>query len=72
MMVPQIGPHGHQKIQFLMRTGVVANTEVTKSLHTSACKLTTYPFVLHASLENRDKGHLQGKEAQWSRMSKVT
>ena len=41
MMAPQIGQH---EIQFLMRTGVLANTEATKSLHTSDCKLTTYPL----------------------------
>ena len=33
-----------RKIQFLMRTGVLANTEAPKSLHTSACKPTTYPL----------------------------
>ena len=35
---------GFKKIQFLMRTGVLFNTEAPKSLHTSACKLTTYPL----------------------------
>ena len=44
MMAPQIGHMGFKKIQFLMRTGMLANTEATKSLHTSACKLTTYPL----------------------------
>ena len=48
-MAPQIGPHGPQEHHFVMRTGVPANTEATKteatkSLHTSACKLTTYPL----------------------------
>ena len=51
-----------------MTTGVLANTEATKSLHTSACKLTTYSFVQHVSLGYRDKGHLQAREAQWSKM----
>ena len=64
MMAPQIGHMGFKKIQFLMRTGVLANTEATKSLHTSACKLTTYPLCV--------AGHLQAKEAQWSRMLKAT
>ena len=49
-----------------------SNTEVTKSLYTSTCNLTTYPFVQHTSLENRDKGHLQAKEAQRSRMLTAT
>ena len=72
MMAPQIGPHSFKKIQCLMRTGVLANTEATKSLHTSTCKPTTYPFVQHVSLANNDKGHLQAREAQWSRMLKET
>ena len=43
-MAPQIGPMSFKKIKFLMRTGVLANTELTKRLHTTACKLTTYPL----------------------------
>ena len=39
----RLGHMGFKKIQFLMRTGVLPNTEA-KSLHTSACKLTTYPL----------------------------
>ena len=35
---------GFKISQFLMRTGVLASTEVTKSLHTSVCKLITYPL----------------------------
>ena len=66
------GHMGFKKIQLLMKTEVLANVEVTKSLHTSTCMHTTYPFAQHLSLENRDKGHLQAKEAQWSRMSKAT
>ena len=61
---------GFKKIQFLMTTGVLANTEATKSPHSSACKLTTYPFVQYVSLVNRVKDHLQAKEAQWSRTFK--
>ena len=37
----RLGHMGFKKIQFLMRTGVLANTEATQSLHTSPCKLTT-------------------------------
>ena len=58
----RLGHFGLEKIQFLMRTRVLANTEATKSLHTFACKFTTYPFVQHVSLANRDKGHLQEKK----------
>ena len=46
-----------------MRTGVLANTEVTKRLHTSTYKLTPTPFVQHVSLEDRDKAHLQENKA---------
>ena len=68
----RLGHMGFKKIQYLMRTGVFANTEATNSLHTSAWKLLPTPFVQHVSLENRDKGHLQAREAQWSRMFKAT
>ena len=40
----RLGYMGFKKFQFLMRTGVLANTEATKSLRNSACKLTTYPL----------------------------
>ena len=39
-----------------MRTVVLANTEVTKSLHTSTCKLTTYPLCAACQF---------GKQRQW-------
>ena len=71
MMAPQIGPHGLQETS-ISRAGVLASTEATKNLHTTACKLTTYPFVQHVSLANRDKGHLQAREAQSSMMLKET
>ena len=58
----RLGHMGFKKIQFLMRTGVLANTEATNSLHASTCKLTT-PFVQHVSLVNRDKGHLHEKSS---------
>ena len=40
----RLGHMDFKKIQFLIRTGVLANTEATKSLHTSPCKLTTFPL----------------------------
>ena len=67
-----MGHLGFNKIQFLIRTGVLANTEATKVfIHLHANLLPT-PFVQHVSLANRDKGHLQAKEPQWSRMFKAT
>ena len=63
---------GFKKIEFLMRTGVLANKEATKSLHTVHPSLLPTPFVQHVSLANSDKGHLQAREAQWSRMLKET
>ena len=43
--------------------------KVFTPLHAS---LLPTPFVQHVRLANRDKGHLQAREAQWSRMFKAT
>ena len=42
-MAPHIGPHGLQE-NSISHEDWSASTEVTKSRHTSTCKLTTYPL----------------------------
>ena len=40
----RLGPIGMWKVQFLMRTGVLATSEATRRLHAAACKLTNLPL----------------------------
>ena len=38
-----LGNIGFKKIQFLLRTGVLSQTEAGRPLHSAACKLTNFP-----------------------------
>ena len=40
----RLGLIGMRKVQFLMRTGVLATSEATRRLHAAACKLTNLPL----------------------------
>ena len=40
----RLGHIGMRKVQFLMRTGVLATSEATRRLHAAACKLTNLPL----------------------------
>ena len=40
----RLGHLGFKRVQFLMRTGVLARSEGQRRLHTSACKLDTTPL----------------------------
>ncbi|KAI2494287.1 hypothetical protein MHU86_20264 [Fragilaria crotonensis] len=39
----RLGHIGFKKIQFLLRTGVLSQTEASRRLHSAACKLTNLP-----------------------------
>ena len=59
----RLGHMGFKKIQFLMRTGELANTEATKRLHTSACKLTTHPICVECQFEKQKQSPSPGKRS---------
>ena len=71
LMAPQIGPHGPQE-KFLWELECLPTLKQPKVFIPLHATLLPTPFVQQVSLANRDKGHLQAREAQWSRMFKAT
>ena len=66
----RLGHIGFRKVQFLMRTGVLSQSQRNRKLHTAACKIIHQSAPL-ASLESRSSVHLQGNNLLSSRIMMV-
>ena len=59
----RLGHIGFKKVQFLIRTGVLSNTETSRKLHMSVCKLQNYPKCAACLYGKQHRRTIPGKTA---------